>query len=380
MAITKPLKWDTTSAALKQMTDAELELVAYQLRKAWASDLLGTYNGNARDSSATTTNGYGALYVGPSASPAISGVSNLITLYDKRKNAVHTTKADSGYSEGTFDNAADNDDTFTAPSEATFDASETIISTYHYEEYVPHGVVAIPDAPTPTTLRDHSYLYWDASGYAKVEGTTANIIDTIIKLANYEMMNGDYVGLLEIASGSPGSDYTELGLFHTNTVMTWSSYQTDGGGSSVSASSNLYLRTQNSSYDEAAAKSASDNIFLRWDNSTGGVKQSSPASAFSMIANVLMPIWKRSSNFNGVSGDYGFPRYKFSASAAGSNTYERQIAYILDTVYTDSTSTDALVGGAGGTYYKTRYGSGSLTTNSAHYVIAYLPDANAVRT
>ncbi len=382
MAITRPLKWDTASAALKQMTDAELELVAYQLRKAWATDLSGTYTGACdRSGGATATNGFGACYRGDNDSPTASGVTHLAFLQDKRKNAVHTTKTDA-YNEATWDNAGDNDDTFSAPSEATFDASEAGRQAFYYEEYIGSA----PSVPDAATLKAHSYLYWDGSGYSKVEGVEANLIDTIIKLANYEMMNGDGVGLLSLATSSPGSDYTDLGFFHQNTIMNWSSYDTGLGGADVVATNNLYIRTTDSSYDEASAKSASNNIFLRWDDSSSNIKQADTSSSFTLIDNVLMPVWKRSSNFNGVSGDYAFPRYKFDTSAPASSTFERQMGTLLDTVYTDGTTSHSgsdsaeLVGGAGGTYYIARYGSGATTTNTTHYMVAYFANANAVRT
>ena len=73
------------------------------------------------------------------------------------------------------------------------------------------------------------------------------------------MMNGDGVGLLSLATSSPGSDYTDLGFFHQNTIMNWSSYDTGLGGADVVATNNLYIRTTDSSYDEASAKSAALN-------------------------------------------------------------------------------------------------------------------------
>ena len=95
MAITRPLKWDTASAALKQMTDAELELVAYQLRKAWATDLSGTYTGACdRSGGATATNGFGACYRGDNDSPTASGVTHLAFLQDKIQIELKQAEAD----------------------------------------------------------------------------------------------------------------------------------------------------------------------------------------------------------------------------------------------------------------------------------------------
>ena len=38
-------------------------------------------------------------------------------------------------------------------------------------------------------MTSKNYVVWDSSGYVKIESETANILDTIIKLANNEMLN-----------------------------------------------------------------------------------------------------------------------------------------------------------------------------------------------
>tara|TARA_Y100000361_G_C11153482_1_gene342676 strand:+ start:1259 stop:2395 length:1137 start_codon:yes stop_codon:yes gene_type:complete len=376
MAVVRPIRWQASTTALKEMSDSDLELLSYHLRKAWAADLSGTYTGAAdRNGSATSTNGFGAIYRGASGSASSSDYEYITSLTDKRKNAVYTSK-----SNNSFDNYADDDDTFDAPSEATFDATESVRQTFYYEEWLN---ATPPGDPSSATKNTNSYVKWDSSGYLKIEGLDANLIDTIIAHANYNMMNDDGVGLLSIATSSPGGDYTDLGLFHQNTIMSFDtgSPDTSGGGTSVVATNNLYIRTQNSSFDEATPRAAETSKFMLWDASNKHLEQVDIASNdyTNIITNVLLPIWKRSSSFGGTSGDYGFPRYKFETSAP-SATHDRNMGTLLDTVYTDSATHDftTSLSSEGGTYYKSRYGSGGVTTNTTHYLTAYVP-SGAVR-
>ena len=376
MAVVRPIRWQASTTALKEMSDSDLELLSYHLRKAWAADLSGTYTGAAdRNGSATSTNGFGAIYRGASGSASSSDYEYITSLTDKRKNAVYTSK-----SNNSFDNYADDDDTFDAPSEATFDATESVRQTFYYEEWLN---ATPPGDPSSATKNTNSYVKWDSSGYLKIEGLDANLIDTIIAHANYNMMNDDGVGLLSIATSSPGGDYTDLGLFHQNTIMSFDtgSPDTSGGGTSVVATNNLYIRTQNSSFDEATPRAAETSKFMLWDASNKHLEQVDIASNdyTNIITNVLLPIWKRSSSFGGTSGDYGFPRYKFETSAP-SSTNDRNMGTLLDTVYTDSAQHDftTSLSSEGGTYYKSRYGSGGVTTNTTHYLTAYVP-SGAVR-
>tara|TARA_A100001037_G_scaffold55112_1_gene47416 strand:- start:17432 stop:18571 length:1140 start_codon:yes stop_codon:yes gene_type:complete len=377
MAVNRPIRWEASSTALREMSDSDLELLSYHLRKAWAADLVATYTGAAdRDGSATSTNGFGAIYRGASGSASDSNYEYVTALTDKRKNAVYTSKSNNA-----FDNNADNDDTFDGPSEADFDASEATRQTFYYEEWLN---ASPPGDPSNATKNSESYVKWDSSGYLKIEGVDANLIDTIIAHANYNMLNDDGVGLLSVATSSPGGDYTDLGQFHQNTIMTFNtgSPTTDGGGSEVVATNNLYIRTQNSSFDEATPRAAETSKFMLWDAGNTRLIQVDIASNdyTNLITNILLPIWKRSSSFGGVSGDYGFPRYKFETSAP-SNTYDRNQGTLLDTVYTDSAEQSVWgvsIGSESGTYYRARYGSGGTSTLTTHYFTAYVP-SGAVR-
>ena len=378
MAVNRPIRWESSSSALKEMSDSDLELLSYHLRKAWAADLVATYTGDAdRDGSATSTNGFGAIYRGASGSATDSNYEYITALTDKRKNAVYTSKSNNA-----FDNFGDDDDTFDAPSEATFDASESVRQTFYYEEWLNASPPGDPSNPTKNT---NSYVKWDSSGYLKIEGVDANLIDTIIAHANYNMMNDDGVGLLSAATSSPGGDYTDLGAFHQNTIMSFDTGSPDitGGDSSVVATNNLYIRTQNSSFDEATPRASETSKFMLWNSSNNRLQQVDIASNdyTNIITNILLPVWKRSSSFDGVSGDYGFPRYRLDTEFSNED-YLRLQGTLIDSVYTDGSTHGAWgvdIGNTSGTYYKARYGDGSTTINTTHFLVAYLP-SGAVRT
>ena len=377
MAVSRPIRWDSTLSGLKEMSDSELELLSYHLRKAWAADLSATYTGDAdRDGSATSTNGFGAIYRGGGSSASDSNYEYISALEDKRKNAVYTSKSNNSY-----DNFSDNDDTFDGPSEATFDASIAVRQTFYYEEWLN---ATPPGDPSSATKNTNTYVKWDSSGYLKLEGDDANLIDTIIAHANYNMLNDDGVGLLTTATSSPGGDYTDLGAFHQNTLMSFDtgSPDTSGGSSSVVATHNLYIRTQNSSFDEATPRASETSKFMLWNSSNNILQQVDIASNdyTNIITNVLLPVWKRSSNFDGTSGDYGFPRYKFETSFSNADHQSLQ-GTLTDSVYTDGTEHlfGVSIGSTSGTYYRARYGSGSTTIDSTNFLVAYLP-SGAVRT
>ena len=376
MAVVRPIRWDSTLSALKEMSDSELELLSYHLRKAWAADLSATYTGDAdRNGSATSANGFGAIYRGGGSSASDSNYAYISALEDKRKNAVYTSKSNNAH-----DIYADNDDTFSGPSEATFDASIAVRQTFYYEEWLN---ATPPDDPSNATKNTNTYVKWNTSGYLKLEGDDANLIDTIIAHANYNMMNDDGVGLLTTATSSPGGDYTDLGAFHQNTIMSFDtgSPDTSGGSSSVVATHNLYIRTQNSSFDEATPRASETSKFMLWNSSSNILQQVDIASNdyTNIITNVLLPIWKRSSNFGGTSGDYGFPRYKFETSFSNADHQSLQ-GTLTDSVYTDGTEHlfSQSIGTTSGTYYRARYGSGSTTIDSTHFLVAYVP-TGAVR-
>ena len=94
MAIRRPLRWDTATGALKEMSDSDLELLAYYTRYHWAQEHLATYTSNAyRDGSATATNGLGAPYRTNSTSATDSNYTHYGAYNDTRKTPTNHGKS-----------------------------------------------------------------------------------------------------------------------------------------------------------------------------------------------------------------------------------------------------------------------------------------------
>ena len=72
-------------------------------------------------------------------------------------------------------------------------------------------------------MTSKNYVVWDSSGYVKIESETANILDTVIKLANAAMLTGDKVGTYQISTSDPsegtGHTWSDLGTFIEDLVL-----------------------------------------------------------------------------------------------------------------------------------------------------------------
>ena len=124
-----------------------------------------------------------------------------------------------------------------------------------------------------------------------------------------------------------------------------------------------------------------NNRYVLWNSSSNRIDQVANASTYSIIDNVLLPVWKRSANFDGTTGDFGFPRYEI-VEVPNAGTHRKDRGVVSDTVYSDGAVSHGDTNSAyltGGTYYKARYGSSGFTTTGSKYLIAYLPSA-ATRT
>lgn len=363
MAIARPLRWDTASSALKEMSDADLAQLAYYCRYNWANDLHGTYTTNcARDGSATASNGIGAVYRVGSGSATSSDYNHLGSFTDQRKTPQTLSQSDdAGY-------PPNDDDSFGTPSESSFNDTLSVRQTFYREEYL--GTSALPSTPSTSTLNTNSYLYWDSSGYVKIEGATANIIDTIIKVCNYEILQGDKVGRLQIATSDPseGTDHvwSDLGTFCEDTLSTYS-FPTSIS-STVASDYHLYIKRS------APFSGTTDNEltqFMQWNAGNSRIQQvdkGSSTSTFSTLAtNVILPIWKNSSIY---------PRYKFAGSSSLAGAWEQAAGTIADTWYDTSQTTGPTLDGS--TYYSARYGL--ATTSTSTYFILYCgSDATSYR-
>ena len=180
MAIQRPLRWDNTLSALKEMSDTDLEQMAYFLRYQWGQDLLGTYTTDcARDSGASVNSGFGAPYRTASTSASTSAFTHYGANADQKKTPQTLNNADNDEPQSQPNAfAGDDDDSFGTPSEASFNDTLATVTTYYKEVY--RATLPSQSAPSTGNLNLYSYAYWDGSGYVKIEGVEANILDTII--------------------------------------------------------------------------------------------------------------------------------------------------------------------------------------------------------
>lgn len=371
MAISYPYSW--VSGNLKEMSDTELEYLSYYLRLAWATGLSGAYLGS-EDPTVGTAH-HGAFYKTSGSSATSSDYTHLGNKTDTRKSAyVRTTQSDDyGYPPG-----PDDDDSFAAPDETTWDNTLATHTNNYFELFTPdHG--SNPTLPNTAAYTADGYFIWNSSGNIgfQIEGTVANICDTIIKHANKEMLDGDELGTYRIATSAPSSDWTNMGTIYTDTI---GSPAISGTTPSTDEYANvnvyqLYLKT---SHTFTGTTTSTTTEPVGWDSSStpGAMKQRSIVNTGNLVQNILIPIWKQNT-FGGTSatGSMGYPRYKLEDSNSVTATHEVLRGTITDTYYTDSVARDYL---DGGTYYKDRVGSGGSTSVNKYFIL-YFADANYVR-
>ena len=360
MAIQRPLRWDNTLSALKEMSDTELEQMAYYLRYQWGQDLLGTYTTDcARDSGASVNSGFGAPYRTASTSASTSAFTHYGANADQKKTPQTLNNADNDEPQSQPNAfAGDDDDSFGTPSEASFNDTLATVTTYYKEVY--RATLPSQSAPSTGNLNLYSYAYWDGSGYVKIEGVEANILDTIIKLANNEMLNGDKVGTVQLSTGDPsegaGHVWSDLGTFFENTISTYS-FPTSIG--TATTTYKLYLKT-----DAPTSSHETDTTltsFVNWSSGDSALKQqdrgSGTSSYSNFISTVLLPVWKRSSIF---------PKYRFDTDNTLAGGWEKERGSYVDTFYDTSQTTGPTLDS--GTYYSARFGL-ALATSFTEYLI-----------
>ncbi len=364
MAIRRPLRWDTATGALKEMSDSDLELLAYYTRYHWAQEHLATYTSNAyRDGSATATNGLGAPYRTNNSSATDANYTHYGAYNDTRKTPQTLSNADNDEPISQPNAyAGDDDDSFGTPSEASFNDTLSTAQTFYKEVY---DSASAPSNPNTSDLTSKNYVVWDSSGYVKIESETANVLDTVIKLANAAMLTGDKVGTYHISTSDPsegaGHTWSDLGTFIEDTISTYSFPTTTG--SSVAQNHKLWLKTD--APLDSVESSVALTSYMKWSSSGDiGLKQvdkGSGGSTFSdIVTNIIIPIWKNSSIY---------PKYKFSASNTLAGGWEALKGSYSDTYYLTSQTTGPTL--SSGTYYSARYGLATTTVNT-EYMILYI--------
>jgi len=313
MAKRRPIKWDYTLNAFKEWTDGEIGALRYNLAVAFADYL----NAGGIGSVGAVSSGTGKQDI---FNPAGSGV------VDTRRDLVQTSNVAGG---GTGED-------YPAYGASTF----STISTTRIQQNL--DAVTMPSS---TTLTDHSYLFYQGSGYNfEYASAEQDFLDSIVTDAINEMRSSHGVGTYYISTTTPSylgaGTWTDKGIFHTDTTYS--------AGSSIYR---LYLKrgvTDTSPYAPSYPTSH------RWQSGTNqGFHPQDLGTTATLIQNVLLPVLKR--NINGSSK----LRYEISTTNNGINRGtlidKRQESFTDTRTYTDPN------------YISTRTPSGATSNITTYY-------------
>tara|TARA_A100001201_G_scaffold111290_1_gene95246 strand:- start:492 stop:1478 length:987 start_codon:yes stop_codon:yes gene_type:complete len=289
MATRRPLLG--VSTGLKELTDAQIDYIQYELRSAYA-----TYLKN-------NTTGYGAVYVGGSGNTTIGSFS------DTKRTQGASSVGDGGYTGGGADAGYGPDSDYPAiPSTGT-----TTVATYTYRQNQNE-----PSAVTNTVYDADSYLVHATGGDIAIESTEANILDTILTGCISAMKSGDQVGTYRVSTTDPDEDdiWDDMGTFFVDT--TYSGY----GEGVADTTYKLWLKRDREDGNPYTAVEVAG-----WHSAHGDVINRSTAEGSNLINNVLLPCLQRriadSLKYevsDTVSGTVAFRRGLFQDTRLGSET------------------------------------------------------------
>ena len=224
----RPLIVDGTSGLI-EMTDTQLELLSFYLRIAYASQL--------------SNGGNGSLNVGGSGVTIGSAVDS-------------TSKARTDSEIGDGVGGSD------PPPAPPLDSEQ--VTSYTYKQ-----IRTFPTFPTNATLDADGFLVIDGTSGIKVVSTEAQIYANVLSHCISQMRTGDEIGTYKIATSQPSSDWTDKGVWFTDTTY-----------SAGTTTYKLWLRT--------AGTAPSGSLPLVLDGSSG-IKQHALSASANMIVNVLLP-------------------------------------------------------------------------------------------
>ena len=365
MAIKRPINC-THAHLFTEMTDAELDQLSYNFRVKWAAllkaghDSKAIYDDSVHGSSGTNPAVAGNLFQMKNSSGSFSNpnssyfVTDGITPIDTRTGIARTGEADD--TSGQYDSDAPSDPG-TVPTE-TREYYKLLFAGFNASENPTLASNAVHDSD--------GYIIWNSGGYFQIDSDQSNIVDTILKHVNNEMLSGDEVGTYRVSTSEPSSGgagtWTQIGsgasqCWFQDRIATYS-----GSGSTLGTVSDtdnnlyyLWLKEDLSTF--GGITNTRQTHPLGWDSSLNAFRQRPIGVSDNLINNILLPIYKQNPFFSG--GNYhGYPRY-FTQTQNTIETYQAIRGTFYDQRYTDNTLRSTY-GPTGGTYYKDRYGSGSI--------------------
>ena len=391
-SIVRPLKYSSANT-LKEMTDSELDLLSWCLRKYYADRLAESHDMPTSSSPYTTWQSGRCTTANVSGNPAVGSlfmISDLdgghytdnssywdlagSAMFDKRKDFVRNTSLDD------YGGAPDDDDA-TDPGEAAFDDTNAIRYRWWFQQRKVNESNTLPSLPSNSTYDSSGYFVWNGSNSIQIDNTVADIAHTIIKDANYQMLHGDELGTYRLSSSAmtSGNDIwmpnSDIVFWDSLSNYTWlGSLIPVGWESYLYAVSVYYLYLK--VYSDPPS---SGGDTLRWMGSPyNGLVAQHTWVEMDLIKNILYPLWIQSS-FADLGG-YGYPRYSVAWDDSSiTSSHEELRGTLVDTSYTNSTARQYGPHGSPSTYYYDRYGSGATSTNATFYFKIHWPSASYLR-
>ena len=257
----RPLKIKSGNDGLKEMTDAELDRICYNLRARYAALL----------SAGTITNGL-----------VQSGSATGYTLIGSAANTIATQSTNNNAR--TLDAADDTTPTYdgtTAPSAGDWPAQASTgtntVTTYNY-----YQDRRVPSYPSASTFNSDSYFYWNTgAGKLQLAGAAeSDIYDEIVAQCITDMKSGDEVGTYRISTSAPTSGgagtWTDKGTIFQDTTY-----------SAGTVTYKLWLKTALTTIPTFTAYP------VGWNSSANVLKEKDDAITANLVNNILLPVLRR---------------------------------------------------------------------------------------
>lgn len=257
----RPLKIKSGNDGLKEMTDAELDRICYNLRARYAELL---------NADTITT---GKLNVG-----SVSGY----TLIGSAANTIATQETNTRARTNTAgDDITPTYDGTTAPAAGDWPAQASTgtntVTTYNY-----YQDRQVPSYPNNSTLNADSYFYWNTtdSKLQLVGATESDIYDEIIAQCITDMKTGDEVGSYRIGTTTPSNGgagtWVDKGTWFQDTTY-----------SAGTITYKIYLKTALTTIPGTEVNP------VGWNSGSLTIKEKSIATGDNLINNVLLPVLRR---------------------------------------------------------------------------------------